>query len=134
MLFSSRPPFSDDAYPYVDRYEGRRWHAEEGLCWPETGVDAGLVHEWSSALNHAPRPEFDRPQNNEPNPILIALRDRLGFQKRAGNPTSAARMAKTFLRNLEDDWTRGDGPRATTEQIDHARRVLTPLANLTEES
>lgn len=75
LIFASKPPhgLSHDPWPYVDE-SGMRWYAEEGVCWPETGPNAGQVHEWSAGLRHDPRPEYEHTQHNEANPVLVAFR------------------------------------------------------------
>lgn len=62
----------------------------------------------------------DHPQHNKPNPILTGIRD--------GENTleSAAAMLQEDAREWWNDLV------ITDEHIDHARRVLTRLANLTD--
>lgn len=74
----------------------------------------GPIGGWSSVWS--PRPEFDHVQHNEPNPILVAFRS-------GKYPAGywAHRLAKGDLPVAVD--------KASTNEIDHARRVL---ARLTE--
>jgi len=77
-----------------------------------------------------PRPEFDHPQYNEPNPILLSLRWRLKFQSDVHHPSTTPRIARTMLAVLHKRWPFIE--QASPEQITHARKVLTRLANLAE--
>lgn len=58
-LFSSRPPFNDDPFPYISSHGSR--HAFPGTLGGER-----LVLD--------PRPEYERPQHNPTNPILTEFR------------------------------------------------------------
>lgn len=84
---------------------------------------------WRSSSGHigvktyAPRPEFDHAQHNPPNPVLVALRR---YVRVTGE---ALKEVRTVLYALDAgilNWG------ATDDQIDHARKVLTRLANLTK--
>lgn len=90
--FSSKPPFNDDPEPYECNMKapGDLRHTEKDT-W--TCVD----------YSHRPRPEFNRPQHNATNPILVARRNN------PGEPI--------YYRNLER-WP-------TWEEVEHARKVLT---------
>ncbi|WP_156495999.1 hypothetical protein [Microbacterium sp. T32] len=70
-----------------------------------------------------PRPEYDHPQHNEPNWLLVAFRD----EPREPGETEAERIA----------WWKGFGAdhrtTATDEEREHFRRVLTRLARFTEQ-
>lgn len=65
-----------------------------------------------------PRPEFDHVQHNEPNPILVS------FRSNDMNPR-ASDWAKWLVRPSLGAWHHAD-----STHIDHARKVLTRLANL----
>lgn len=96
--FSSRPPYNDDPMPRVTVATGGR-HRNH----PPTMDDA-------TACRIDPRPEFDRPQNNPTNPILVARRNNPG--------------ENIYYKNL-DRWP-------TEAEINHARKVLTRRANLSK--
>ena len=116
-----RPEFEPtrDPWPW-EHPDGTRWYAEDGACWPESGPDAGLVHEWSNVLKWAPRREqFDTPVNR----VLVAFRD-------AGRRANLQPWMD--VRGLPDPVLAGRMLHATSDEIDHARRVLTRLANLKE--
>lgn len=74
-----------------------------------------------------PRPEFDHVQHNEPNPVLVA------FRLIDGNRKEYADWVRDFDAYPEF-WQRQGGqyPQYTPDQVDHARRVLSRLARLTE--
>lgn len=113
-MFSSRPPFNDDPYPNV--WNG---HSPRNQMRVDTDMyrrGAPYNHE---RYSYKPRPEFDRPQHNPTNPILAKFRER-------SYPVAywVHRLSKGDL---------PDGVEASIEQIDHAHRVLTRLANLTKE-
>jgi hypothetical protein len=104
--FDPRPEFNATRDPLpVRNIHSKRPGDRKAAGWP-----LGAVHEW------APRPEFDNPVN----PILVQLR---GEHAIAGY--GLADRARSMLSDLDRDW-RAD---FTAEQIDHARRVLTRLAN-----
>lgn len=92
--YSSREPFNDDPEPYRNTLRGGRQAVRYGL---------GLER-------FEPRPEYDRPQNNPTNPILVARRNNPG--------------ENIYYRDLER-WP-------TEAEKDHARKVLTRLAALKE--
>lgn len=81
-----------------------------------------------------PRPEFDHAQHNEPNPILVAFRGWLV------EPIDLPDAAQWWLAQMTDGTReplssayramRETGANAT--EYDHARRVLTRLADLNE--
>ncbi len=75
-----------------------------------------------------PRPEFDHVQHNEPNPILLAFRQDVAdvFVAEQFNVAAIARS-----------WIDGDALELfadmhPNEVLDHARRVLERLANLSQ--
>lgn len=124
--FSSRPPFNDDPMPWVhdcsDVYDNDGTCALQGDRNPST--EPGWVTE-----KFRPRPEFDRPQHNPTNPILTE------FRGVAGRYYSFRRDLAWWLECLNDpsfDYS-AEGYLWTPEQVDHARRALTRLANLTKE-
>jgi hypothetical protein len=67
---------------------------------------------------HDPRPEFDHVQHNKPNPILLATRD---YAAHSGDLRAEAYAVLGAL----GAWPQGLTWRATPDQVDHARRVLT---------
>lgn len=90
------------------------------------------LHSWFSDdggvtwYEHEPRPEYDHPQYNRPNPILVDVRAHIG-------DASWTNMLKAFnwatssgYPYVTKEWERIEDPR----HIDHARRVLTRLAAL----
>jgi hypothetical protein len=165
-IFTSRAPESYDPWPCVDA-EGGRWDAEGGVCWPESGPNAGLVHEWSTALRYDPRPEFEptrdkfpwavilppnlrinataryatreeaeaawgapyvvrwEPRDRRRNRLLIALR--LSVE---GTGRSPSEVARAWLSDLNEVWTLHLDRGHLSDEIAHARKVLTLLATL----
>lgn len=84
---------------------------------------------------HDPRPEFDHVQHNAPNPVLVAFRDDknsgpVGYVVDGRRPS---RLEHWLMQIAPLDRTAvaiGTGTQPSVAQIDHARRVLTRLANL----
>lgn len=76
--------------------------------------------ERAGVVFYEPRPKFDHVQRNPVNPILAIVRQTPSI-------TAHSWLNKPLLR--------GELPMSayTPEEIDHARRVLTRLANLTKE-
>jgi hypothetical protein len=74
---------------------------------------------WNKFYVHDPRPEFDHAQHNEPNPILVAFRADL-----EDDVTPRERVLWWLAYGIDHYST------ATDVQCDHARRVLTRLADL----
>lgn len=115
-LYSSREPFNVDPAPYYGP-------------WGRSAIPGGGFE--GEALSFEPRPEYDRPQNNPTNPILTDIR------KNRPEGVSWTKMLKHYnwvtfaaAHYITEDWER-----ITDEsQIDHARKVLTRLAALKEES
>lgn len=107
---------------------------KDGSAYRVTAPLGSYMRHWNTAeVRFAPRPEYARP---EPNPILVAARnDRMGKAYR----TSA--VAQWWLDAIGQH--RQGVPfsiltdqilnRATPAQIDHARKVLTRLANVYKE-
>lgn len=79
-----------------------------------------------------PRPEFDHAQHNEPNPILAyILREAVELDAQENPPILD--LANTALYILTAGLEVGEYDEAHTPgEINHARRVLTRLANLAE--
>lgn len=109
-LYSSREPFNDDPEPYVTYADDRRTdvRSKDWDMQSDGAVEYVRVHD--------PRPEYNRPQNNPTNRILIAAR-------RAKSDGHLADFCKGFLseRNTEH------------AEIDHAQRILIRLAALEKE-
>lgn len=102
-LYSSREPFNDDPYPYPNKYDGSRW------------IDPGVDTKGYTVV-FDPRPEYNRPQNNPTNRLLLAAR-------RAKSAGYLVDFCEGFLaeRNTEH------------AEIDHAQRVLNRLAAFKKE-
>lgn len=89
---------------------------------PWGGVSNAAAARWGG-YNHpnntVPRPEFDHHRHNQPNPILVAVRENWidgdSFAVIAENMKDAEALFEAF-------------PHVTPEVIDHARKVLTRLA------
>lgn len=122
-MFASKTPrdLNHDPDPYVDQW---------GIDRNEDGDPAG--YDFDVEFRHDPRPEFDHVQHNEPNPILIAFRD-LG-EKHGMAPDEVRNLARNWVRKATyyEHHMNISGRRATNAQRNHARRVLTRLACLTE--
>lgn len=122
-------------------------HDPAPFVFPETGMRSA-----AEFGPYDPRPEFDHVQHNEPNPILEALRQ---GEREDGSPLTE--VAADYLAALDIYAHHGDKPGRVksgewsdadpfdvvtcwplqmldTDQMDHARRVLTRLANLTKEN
>lgn len=112
-MYSSRPPFNDDPFPFVGPTGSR--HQYPGTL---DGV----------RLAHDPHPHFDRPQNNPTNRYLDLYRDD------AAHTGWGERSPIEWLNEIESDEIHLDATLFTSEEWDHARRVLTRLARFQEES
>lgn len=118
-IFSSRNLIRDPE-PYERAYNG----ADPKRVTAEA---AGMTEGWYENVygeivvtRFAPRPEYAHAPHNKPNPILLAFR-----------PIYTADSARWY----KDHPAAVPGVRtANWGHIDHARRVLTRLANLTKES
>lgn len=101
--FSSKTPrdLNHDPQPYIGLYGDH--------------VNAAAAR-WEGGRPHAPRPEFDHPQHNEPNPILVS------FRANDQNPDPAQWAEWLRLPSL------GPWHYARRDHIDHARRVFLRLA------
>lgn len=68
MMFSSRPPFNDDPAPYVVTLTKRTPFSNP--------MTTGSVDEFlrEDERVHDPRPQYERPQHNPTNPILVYAR------------------------------------------------------------
>lgn len=106
-MFSSREPFNDDPEPWVCTAPDFERYANE---WDYEGRHA-VVHE--------PRPEYDRPQHNPTNPVLLKLRSIPEDWK--------AIWVEGFLNADAEAY---NWPNWTSMEIQHAYRVLVRLANL----
>jgi len=90
------------------------------LQWVNPNSGGRYARQEFGDFEHKPRPEFD----NNPNPILVAFRDRRETQP----SKSIAELARGEL-----VWLRRDLPAAfdaTREHIDHAKRVLERLVRM----
>lgn len=76
-----------------------------------------------------PRPEYDHPQHNEPNPILLELR-RTWREDRAHHENDLQLCADRVL--MSDVEEPAAAEHFTPEQRDHAERVLSRLIAILE--
>ena len=109
MMYASKTPrdLNRDPKPYYNIESHGRY----------TEAPAGTDY----YFRYDPRPEFDAVQHNEPNPELTYYRT-----------YEAARGREALLDFL--DWLYLVHEHAPNAHVVHARRVLTRLANLKEES
>lgn len=131
MIFASKMPrdLSHDPYPWAVYV----WpHAPEINASMRYGTEDEAIRQAIGSYVHGfkPRPEFDHVQHNEPNPILVA------FRNRAEDVTldywAWALEAEAAFGGWSS-WNHSDHPAhsltiATDAQIEHARRVLERLA------
>ncbi len=119
VMFASKTPrdLSHDPHPFVG--EPGHTNTPNRYGFRETGEGAPFF----DTVTYDPRPEFDHGQHNVPNPILVALRERLSFSRRPRTTTVLEMWAMLTpgYRYYRDDAVDA----ATPEQIGHARRVLT---------
>lgn len=117
-MFTSKTPrdLNNDPEPWRGHFSGHRW-----------------AHEPRDYVTHyEPRPEFDAVQHNEPNPILVA------FRERGDAEFPESWIAALDARDAFGGFREWDVPqsyfhpltKATTHQVQHARRVLTRLPAL----
>lgn len=116
-IYASKTPrdMNHDPRPFRNKYDGSRW--------ADPGVDIdGLT------VVHDPSPEFDHVQHNEPNPILVKFRRHVAWQ------WAYLPEISTYAEDIETfDGLRPDSfVGVTPAQINHARKVLTRLANLSQ--
>lgn len=119
-LYSSREPFNVDPKPYVTYADDRRTDVRS----KDWDIQSDGAVEYARA--YEPRPEYDRPQNNPTNPILTEFR--------RSAPWDIAKAAAIEVRWLSGMRTAPVPATATYAQVNHARKVLTRLAALKEES
>ena len=121
--YASKTPrdLNHDPFPYQSTQS-----AEIGLDYRVNEASLIARPEQRQAYKLDPRPEFDHVQHNEPNPILLAFRRDVAdvFVAEQFNVAAIARS-----------WIDGDALELfadmyPNEVLDHARRVLTRLANL----
>lgn len=112
-LYASKTPrdLNRDPEPYVYAFGGERLSREDAY-W-----NVGRV------IGYEPRPEFDHPQHNEPNPILLDLRDTHGLPD-LWLEAIEGRDGDVFLAGVPRAF--GD---VRADHINHARRVLRRLAS-----
>lgn len=122
--YTSKTPrdLNHDPLPYVMYANDRRTDVRSA----EWGMQSDGEVEYVRSLD--PRPEFDHAQHNEPNPILLAFRQDVAdvFVAEQFNVAAIARS-----------WIDGDALELfadmyPNEVLDHARRVLERLANLSQ--
>jgi hypothetical protein len=112
MMFASKTPRDLNHDPYPNVWDG---HSPHNQMRADTDMYRKGAPYRYPGYSHKPRPEYDHPQHNEPNPILVSLRLR---------PGDLATNAAYTLR-LIDAILDGSNADATTA---HARRVLERLA------
>lgn len=101
-------------------------HDPEPFVWRATKLRTRIKY-GNEAIDFEPRPEFDHIQHNEPNPILVELRQAFAADHRRPRMVyieSKLREVEYETRNGNNGWS--------PQMLDHARRVLTRLARLTE--
>jgi hypothetical protein len=116
MMFASKTPRDLNRDP-------EPWRAPTS---PEYRVSEEHRAYASIRLVHDPRPEYDHPQHNEPNPVLTRFRQdcaRWGFNIR----TEAYMWLHDDVLSDTGLWS---SLGARDEHIAHARRVLTRLARM----
>lgn len=79
-------------------------------------------HPYASQSEHEPRPEYDHVQHNEPNTLLVTFRT---IWK--GHPGTI----QGYLAGITGAVAEDDEPQLIA-RVEHARRVLSRLATLTE--
>lgn len=111
--FDPRPEFNvtRDPEPCRNEDSAERLTAQEAEQDRATG--------WEVTFD--PRPEFDHPVNR----ILAGVREDVNNSADLNHDTKAT---AEFWLSFSDDWDK-DGLNATPDEIAHARRVLTRLAN-----
>jgi phosphohistidine phosphatase SixA len=122
-IYGSQDPadLATDPLPWMqeDEYShDRTRHAER----PYYSQNDRILSYWK------PRPEFMPRLAHPHNPILAAFRRRLKYQADVNQPITSSGLASIWI----SDIVRYSGSvqlRSSFEQIDHARRVLTRLAN-----
>lgn len=122
--YSSREPFNDDPKPYTVSGENNSWRASETDA--RFMIDRPEAYTPRFSVKNNPRPEFERPQTNPTNPILAEFRSTRAnyIDKRL----CITHYLEYVTHNDIHEW------RGMVAEKDHARRVLTRLANLKEES
>jgi len=113
MMFASKTPrdLSCDPEPYRKLYPYNVGRSG----WPIAISGTELITEYD------PRPEYDHPQHNEPNPILSMYRQSL-----ADRDEDAMENALSVASGWPTHYP------CTQAQRDHARRVLTRIASLAD--
>lgn len=104
---------------------------------PWVGADGSRRARYSRfAPRFDPRPEFDRPLTNEANPILGAFRKHREAVREAGFEPTRVLLSELdqMVPGRDNIDTSAEDDRVTSDQINHARRILTRLANLTKEN
>lgn len=114
-IYASKTPrdLNHDPKPMIDPFSGVRFSVADELLGYE----------------YHPRPEFDHVQHNEPNPILVNARgDAISVY---GSQRAAAEAYLDHINERSTVRTAAAGLGVyRLPHIDHARRVLTRLANL----
>lgn len=119
-MFSSKPPReNNDPYPNV--WDG---HSQYNQMRGDTDMFREGAPYNFERYSYRPRPEFDHVQHNEPNPILVDVRD---YWAHANSPIRANQVA-IYLEVCDIS-----AIQATPEQVEHAHRILTRLANMKKE-
>lgn len=109
-IYSSRDPFNDDPFPRVTVHTGAR-HRDH---LPTLDDD--------TECRYDPRPEYDRPQNNPTNPILVEFRK---LHEQTGNDLwTDAYLSWSDL--IEEEW-------GTRDEYWHAFSVLGRIVSFKKE-
>ena len=98
-MFSSREPFNDDPEPYQSTLGKGRFRMNVGYCVRK------------------PRPEYDRPQHNQTNPILTFLR-------------TPGTDIYDLLQSLDSKWAQ----QFSLAEENHAREVMYRLIEFRREN
>lgn len=122
-MFSSKTPrdLNRDPEPWDIRGENNRWRYDDKRA--RVIIDNPDVYGNRITAHYDPRPEYDHPQHNPPNPILVEFRNDVAL-----NPgVPAAHLALIWCdRGLFAFEAEG----ATLAHAAHARAVLERLARL----
>lgn len=107
---------------------------------PWVGADGSRRARYSRfAPRFDPRPKFGIPLTNGANPILVAFREDAGTRKSWWGPREFTESWVGSIVDQFEPYPKYSGIvalslEATQEQRDHARKVLTRLANFTKEN
>lgn len=131
-MFASRTPESlnTDPYPIVVLDHDGKIMARFPTMKAANYYRSEYVPIRSARTSLNRRPEFDHPQHNPPNPILVEVR------KNGATPEEIDLWLAAIAGQDPDSYDEGDFAFCDSQSVeaqDHAARVLTRLANLTKE-